>query len=283
MGEELFKLACNVGWLNLVDRDAKTDEEVYAFFHANFQEYFAALAIDDWDDFLPRKHDNNNPQPVPDKRYRIFEPHWKEVILLWLGREDIEKSEKEEFVNAMVDFKDGCLDKHLPHYLYFGDADTFINYEVVDLKKGFYGFRTYFITTAGIPEFKECDLVDEIVQQIVQWGFGKFNSETQKWEKFINQIERAAMEVLQETNRETAINALVELIYNQNVDNFTKYLAASRLWEIDTGNQIAINALFELISNQDVDDDTKYYAASSLGEIGTGNETAINALVELIN
>ena len=151
MGEKLFKLACSVGWLNVVDRDAKSDEEVYAFFHANFQEYFAALVIDDWDYFLPRAHDNNNPQPVPDKRYRIFEPQWKEVILLWLGKEDIEKSEKEEFVNAMVDFKDGCLDKHLPHYLYFGDADTFINYEVVDLKKGFYGFRTYFITTAGIP------------------------------------------------------------------------------------------------------------------------------------
>jgi predicted NACHT family NTPase len=41
MTERLFKLARDVGWLNLVDRD------VYAFFHPNFQEYFAALVIDD--------------------------------------------------------------------------------------------------------------------------------------------------------------------------------------------------------------------------------------------
>ena len=46
MTERLFKLARDVGWLNLVDRD------VYAFFHPNFQEYFAALVIDDWHDFF---------------------------------------------------------------------------------------------------------------------------------------------------------------------------------------------------------------------------------------
>ena len=86
----LFKLANDLGWLNLVDRDAVTDEPVYAFFHPTFQEYFAALVIDDWNYFLPRKHDNNNPMPVADT-YRIFESQWKEVILLWLGRENVQK------------------------------------------------------------------------------------------------------------------------------------------------------------------------------------------------
>jgi predicted NACHT family NTPase len=52
MGEPLFNLACRLGWLNLVDREAKTDEAVYAFFHPTFQEYFAACAIDDWRYFL---------------------------------------------------------------------------------------------------------------------------------------------------------------------------------------------------------------------------------------
>lgn len=32
MDERLFKLACDVGWLNLVDRDADNEEAVYAFF-----------------------------------------------------------------------------------------------------------------------------------------------------------------------------------------------------------------------------------------------------------
>ncbi|MBE9210428.1 NACHT domain-containing protein [Nostoc sp. LEGE 06077] len=89
MGERLFKLAENVGWLNLVDRVAETEEEVYAFFHPNFQEYFAALRVDDWHEFL-----NHVPNNITQGTYRIFEPQWKEVILLWFGRDDVVKNEK---------------------------------------------------------------------------------------------------------------------------------------------------------------------------------------------
>ncbi|MEQ8961082.1 MAG: NACHT domain-containing protein, partial [Coleofasciculus sp. C2-GNP5-27] len=104
----MFKLALNIGWLNQVGVDAKNpnpNQPVYAFFHPTFQEYFAALAIEDWDFFLPRAHDNFNPKPVSEK-YRIFEPQWKEVILLWLGRPEREVSDKqkEEFIQALVEF-----------------------------------------------------------------------------------------------------------------------------------------------------------------------------------
>ncbi|MEO1432792.1 MAG: hypothetical protein AAFV71_27745 [Cyanobacteria bacterium J06633_8] len=37
---------------------------------------------------------------------------------------------------------------------------------------------------------------------------------------------------MQETNRENAINALVDLIRNQDVDNFSKYKAAESLGKI---------------------------------------------------
>ncbi|QSV56730.1 MAG: NACHT domain-containing protein [Dolichospermum sp. UKL201] len=95
MTERLFKLARDVGWLNLVDRD------VYAFFHPNFQEYFAALVIDDWHYFL--NHVPTNPVKA---KYRVFEPQWREVILLWLGRNDINKNQKDDFMNALIKFDD---------------------------------------------------------------------------------------------------------------------------------------------------------------------------------
>ncbi|NEP82371.1 MAG: NACHT domain-containing protein [Okeania sp. SIO3B3] len=72
----LFYLALQIGWLNNVGIAAESPtKKVYAFFHATFEEYFAALAIDDWDFFLPRAHKN---KPVKDKSYRIFEPQWKQ-------------------------------------------------------------------------------------------------------------------------------------------------------------------------------------------------------------
>jgi HEAT repeat protein/energy-coupling factor transporter ATP-binding protein EcfA2 len=272
MGEEIFKLACDVGWLNLVDRDAKTDRELYAFFHANFQEYFAALAIDDWDYFLPREHDN---KPVADKRYRIFEPQWKEVILLWLGRDedDVSDVEKEEFIKTLVEFDDGCWDENLPHLLKLENAGI--------VSKGFHRYPAYFLAAAGIAEFKECDLADKIIQQVVEWGFGKFNSETKKWEEFFSEINQPAKEVLQETNREYAIDALVELIRNSN-HGYIKLFAAQSLGKVDPGNENAINALVDIIRNSN-HDSTKLQAARRLGEIAVGNENAINVLVGLIS
>jgi predicted NACHT family NTPase len=65
MGDRLFKLAEHLNWLVLVDREAKTDEAVYAFFHPTFQEYFAACAIDDWHFFLNHVPDNPNARYLP--------------------------------------------------------------------------------------------------------------------------------------------------------------------------------------------------------------------------
>ncbi|OKH41993.1 hypothetical protein NIES2101_33460 [Calothrix sp. HK-06] len=72
MGDNLFELACNIIWLHQVDRDLQTDEPVFAFFHPHFQEYFAALAIDNFKYFI--NHVMNYPQKG---NYRIFETQWK--------------------------------------------------------------------------------------------------------------------------------------------------------------------------------------------------------------
>lgn len=208
----LFQLMTQLGWLNQVGVAAEDpDEPVYAFYHPTFEEYFAALAINDWHFFL--NHVPNNPA---EGTYRIFEPQWKEVILLWLGREDVAKQEKEEFIKALVEFEDGC------HY--------------------FYRFRGYFLAAAGIAEFRECSLCDEIIRQIVEWSFGCFScylskekegelhyifiSPTKTFDDVLNENEGenwwrccpilAARETLKETNTEIVIPLLVKLLESNN-------------------------------------------------------------------
>jgi predicted NACHT family NTPase len=78
-----LKLALDIGWLNIVGvAEENPEEEVYAFFHPSFQEYFAALVIDDYQFFL-----NHIPENPEQGVYRVFENQWKEIILLWLGQQ----------------------------------------------------------------------------------------------------------------------------------------------------------------------------------------------------
>ncbi|MEH2456216.1 NACHT domain-containing protein, partial [Nostoc sp.] len=229
----LFWLALKLGWLNEVGLAAEsaTKEKVYAFYHPTFEEYFAALAIDDWHEFL--NHVPDNPA-LGD--YRIFAPQWKEVILLWLGREDVEREDKEEFIQALMEFDDGCGE-----------------YRAIDrVTRGFYEFRAYFLAAAGVDEWKNSCNADAIVVEIVKWRFGEFNIdkwvfrefkiERQKWERFLEPIEQGANTALLQTDRIKAIHALVQLICNCQ-DEFACMQAASSLGQIGLGNQAAIDAL----------------------------------------
>ncbi|MEH2286764.1 HEAT repeat domain-containing protein [Nostoc sp.] len=254
----LFYKAWQLGWLNHVGITAESPskEKVYAFYHATFEEYFATLAIDDWHYFL--SHVPKNPQ---EGIYRIFEPQWKEVILLWLGREDVKKQQKEDFIKALVKFEDGCNSQsQIPDW------------------KGFYEYRAYFIAAAGagIAELKDCDLADVIAKQIVTWRYGYFNIEKQKWQTFDERIKA----VLAETDRKKVSAALVELIRDSQ-NEYTRRQAASSLGEIAKDNPSAIAALVELIRDSQ-SEETRWQAASSLGEIAKDNPTVIAALLELI-
>lgn len=141
--DSLFYLALQLGWLNCVGVAQENPlENVYAFFHPTFQEYFAALAIDDWDYFLPREHID---KPISSKRYRIFEPHWKEVISLWAGCYSAEYK-VEELIRKLLVFKDDC--------------------------GGYFICKSYFISSAITSEFKS-DLSKEIATTLIDW---KFNS-----------------------------------------------------------------------------------------------------------
>jgi HEAT repeat protein len=256
----VFQLALNIGWLNRVGVDAKNpnpNQPVYAFFHPTFQEYFAALAIADWDFFLPRAHDNHNPQPVSE-RYRIFEPQWKEVILLWLGREEVVKEKTEEFIRALVEFQDRC--------------------------GRFFRYRAYFLAAVSIAELRDCKYADAIVGYVVKLGFGYFHLKKQKWQRFPSWIEHKAREVLQESDRSLTINKLIELMRSvYAIPNQESYRQAiGFLGQIATGNSLAINTLVELLQTSN-HEDIRQHAAKSLGLIDPGNPTAISTLIDLLH
>ncbi|MEG4280103.1 NACHT domain-containing protein [Microcoleus sp. MON1_C1] len=301
--DSLLQLALDLGWLNQVGMDADEPEEpVYAFWHPTFQEYFAACTIEDWNFFL--NHIPDNPKDSK-ASYRIFERQWKEVILLWLGREDVRTENKEAFIKALVEFQDGCRDCILD-------------------RKGFYEYRAYCLAAIGIAEFKECSCADAILSQLMRWAFGYFNLEIQMWVGESCPSSEAARAAFQESDRSRTIPALINLMLNSTNAPSNGSLAdmALSLGKIGTGNQQAIDALINLIrttfdiypfgqgsyiidkafnslefigqNNQQLIDElnnimqnsqheyTCVKAAECLGKISPGNEQAIARLVALI-
>jgi len=145
----LFQLAFQLGWLNKVGVDAENPRKaVYAFFHPTFQEYFAALAINDRHYFLNHIPENPNHQEAS---YRIFDAHWKEVFLLWLGRGDVVKEQKEDVIKEMLHFEDQCA--------------------------GFYWYKSKFLNAFSIAEYKNLESTNEIINQIINFAFYSAESE----------------------------------------------------------------------------------------------------------
>ncbi|MDJ1185213.1 HEAT repeat domain-containing protein [Roseofilum casamattae] len=243
------QLALQVGWL----QEGETNEKTYQFYSSTFAEYFAAFAIASRDYFLPQDHKD---YPIPGKEYRIFEDRWKPVILFWLGREDVESEQKEAFVWTLVQFEDGCC---------------------------CYGYRAFWLAATGINEFKSCSLADAIAQQIVQWSFGHFDTNKQKWSTVLHFIRKGATEVLLETNSNAAIKPLCNLLTNSQSPEYTRQGAARTLWDIAEGNPEAIATLLEILgSNLDGNTRLRRLVLKTLGQIAVGNSEAIATLVEII-
>jgi len=248
--DSLFQLALKVGWLNEVGLDAKNPLKfVYAFYHPTFQEYFAAAAIDNWDFFLPREHKD---RPVNDKDnlnkykpYRIFEPQWKEVILLWLGRpEEQLREHKEEFIKALVEFDNG-------------------------IEPPFYRYRAYFLAVAAITEFRNSSFADEIVKQIITWSFGYLYEELGPYE-FHSSIIEGARAALPEAYYPKAVEFILPLL-DRSKARHMRHEAIETLGVIGTGNCDAIEALNSITDDGSENICCVEIASCSLVKITTGN------------
>jgi hypothetical protein len=257
MGEDLFKLATEkLNWVVEVYKDVETGKPVYAFFHPTFQEYFAACAIDDWGYFL-----NHVPHNPKEGIYRIFDAQWKEVFLLWLGRDDVPKQQKENSIETLVNFKDRCWD--------------------------FYRYRAFFLASAGIIEFKNYPFADAIEFQLFMWSCGYTNVEEAEQSEAIAPIKNAARTVLKETNSSRAIEFMADLLqqyasedeYNNLEDRYWLEIACYFL-TIDPSNQNALNVLEKLMCN------SQYEGISGGAAIGLAlnnerNSNAVNTLIRL--
>ncbi|MFZ1028563.1 MAG: NACHT domain-containing protein [Limnoraphis robusta] len=93
--DELFNLALELDWLVLIDRDNQTDKPIYQFFHPSFQEYFAALAVPNWEFLF-----NHVPGEISENSsYKIFESDRQEIALMW-----IDSMESENFSKFKIEF-----------------------------------------------------------------------------------------------------------------------------------------------------------------------------------
>jgi energy-coupling factor transporter ATP-binding protein EcfA2 len=234
---DLLTLALNLGLLKQSGHSIATGDPIYAFHHPTFQEYFAAQAIADRQQFF---------------EFNIFDLKWREVLPLWLGREDIADCAKEELLQSLLNFEDTC--------------------------GGFYRYRAYFLAGEGVAEFPAFSAGDEIVAKLVDLRYlGSFNPTVPT-----TITERAGI-ALSKTDRRRAIRALENFIQIPTPENFQAiWLAAHSLGRnYDAGNTRAVATLETLLVNA-LDNYSKFSVAKSLIGIVPEHALAIDTLVQIV-
>jgi energy-coupling factor transporter ATP-binding protein EcfA2 len=256
--DSFFQLALQLGWLNKVGVDAENPRKaVYAFFHPTFQEYFAAMAIDDSHFLL--NHVPDNPSH-PEASYRVFKPQWKEVFLLWLGT--FSKSllpQKQVILNSLVEFNDGCVN---------------------DGYGGFYGLKARFLATEGISEFKDYSRRQKLLAKAVEWGFGSYTKKLNGKLYFIEvrkPIEERARSIVVKADIQQATEVLLNFIESTQEETIRRQLIRV-LGELGKENRTVISCLITIIK-QSKDRYTLKEAFSSLEKVAIGNLETIQFLL----
>jgi HEAT repeat protein len=199
----------------------------------------------DWQYFF--NHDRSN---LNQSTYRIFEPEWKAEILHWFSRKDVDKKQKEDFIQALIDFDDSCGD--------------------------FYRYRAYFLAAEALSQFPECSLGDAIASQVLKWSYAYFRQDKSDWQILPKPLVKTARKTLKLTDRKRVIAAFVHLVHTTESRTVLR-LAAEKLGEFDPGNKSAIAALALMPITEDRHGFCQ--RSYSLGKIGVGDESAIAALI----
>jgi NACHT domain len=261
--DTLLPAAEKLGWLNVVGKEKK--EDLYAFYHPTFQEYFAACSIDDWDYFLPKKHEDRpvrcQDETVP--TYRVFEKQWQQVIVFWIGR-NFDKEYKEDFLVKLTNFRDETSE--------------------------FYYYQAYCVAAICVGEFQSSQYAESIVQTVVRWAFGYFDPNEQEWVNLERVNSAFVSSILPLTQRKYLIISLLSYIFQDDLpyeatllmDSIhTRLHAISVLGKIAKGNKKAIEDLTSFIYKTD-----GYLlsitAAEALGTIDIGSRLAITVMITFL-
>ncbi len=256
ISEEQFLLACQFGWLNLVDRYPTNDEKVYAFPHTTLHEFFAAKAIDSHKFFL------NHQLPVTSSSvatgsYRLFDSQWKEVYLFWLGLDNKDLEEhKLALYQSMIRFESG-----------------------IDCDIDFYQIKLYLLALEGITEYENCsaDLKKAITDKIVIYIQDDRIKEPIKQSLIKIRTEEAVpifVSLLKDKSTWVRSSLVEGLLQDQSEDVRSSLVEA--LGEI--GSDKAIKELIPLL--QDQSDSVRSSVVKALGKIGS--EEVIPELIPLL-
>jgi len=137
------------------------------------------------------------------------------------------------------------------------------------------------LAAQGIAEFTNCQQAETMIQQLIKWRFGYFDSQKQKWCRYPSPIVEGARIALLKTDRLKAIACLEQFITS--CDNeFDSWNAAYSLGKIfDPGNKIAIASLENIVKIAR-HETIRWQAAYSLGRVDAENPTAMTALLQII-
>ena len=268
-------LALQLGWLQPVGWSPATGDKVYAFYHATFQEYFAAQALNDWQQFVEFQTETETLHP-------IFIAQWQEVVLLWLGRSDIAAADKTELMKTLIDFTDGCGE--------------------------FYEIQAKFLATKGLAEFPGFSGARELLIQVVNWRFKQQKIKPTVWvdpagEALAHSDRKAVIQAIEQFVRrspnpfeqwlaahslgknydvgnEVAI-ATLETLLPQAPKLDLKIEMAKSLADIQPGHPLALQTLVHILQS-DAPPVTRRKAAHRLGKIDPGNQTAFQTLEQIL-